>query len=438
VKKNRTENSRLAALHMLGAVFDEQKNLADADAYNQQQNPRDRAFARHISYGVLRWLTALEWFSSQLLRKAMRRKDRDIHRLILIGLHQLWRDEGAAHAAINETAECARILGKPWAVSVINAVLRRFQREQEELSARLESRDEHFAHPTWLLDALKKDWPEDWEQVADANQQPGALWLRLNCQFDIPETLEILQTGGFTIDHHATSELAVKVVPAVGVEQLPGFREGRFSVQDPAAQLAAGLLQLENHHRVLDACAAPGGKTCHMLERAPGIDLTVLDRSESRLKQVEENLLRLGLSREKGLRLVAADAAATDEWWDGSHFDRILLDAPCSATGVIRRHPEIKWLRSSQQVGEAARTQSGLLNGLWPLLKPGGILLYATCSVLKVENNRQLNAFLETHPDADEEAIDAPWGNSLSRGRQILPGQQEMDGFYYACLRKKS
>jgi 16S rRNA (cytosine967-C5)-methyltransferase len=438
MKQARSDNPRLAAVRMLTSVLDDRNNLTEADTENRQQSPRDRAFARHLSYGVLRWLTALEWISAQLLRKPLRRKDRDIQRLILIGLYQLWKEDGAEHAATHETAECARKLGKPWAVSVINAVLRRFKREQAEICAKLETLDEIHAHPGWLLDALKEDWPDDWERIASANQQPGPLWLRLNCRFNIPETLEILSGGGFNFERHATLEHAIKIIPAVGVSLLPGFAEGRFSVQDPAAQLATGMLQLEEHHHVLDACAAPGGKTCHILEQVPGVNLTAIDQSASRLKRVEENLKRLGFSGSQNLKLVADDAAQPDSWWDNVPFDRILLDAPCSATGVIRRHPEIKWLRSPQQVQEASLTQARLLNQLWSLLKPGGILVYATCSVLRLENNRQIQSFLETHPDAEAKEFDAPWGSEQSRGRQILPGEQEMDGFYYGRLQKKT
>jgi len=360
------------------------------------------------------------------------------HRLILIGLFQLWKEESAAHAAIHEAAESARKLGKPWAVSVINAVLRRFQREQSEWTARLEQNDEQFAHPGWLLQALQSDWPQDWRHIADANNQPGPMWLRLNRQFNITETLESLAGEGFSFERHAIAPEAIKIIPAAPVHAIPGFEQGRISVQDPAAQLAAGMLRLEDGLRVLDACAAPGGKTCHILETSPGLTLTALDQSGARLGRVAENLDRLGLSRDRALKLIAADAAEPSDWWDGAPFDRILLDAPCTATGVIRRHPEIKWLRSPGQVGEAALLQTRLLQRLWPLLEPGGILLYATCSVLRVENNRQIQSFLELTPGAELIETEATWGRKLDYGRQILPGEQEMDGFFYASLRKNS
>ncbi len=430
------KNPRLTALKMLQSVLDSGANLSEADSENQQSNPRDRAFSRHLVYGVLRWLTALEWISGHLLRKPLRRKDRDINRLILVGLYQLWKDETAEHAAINESAECAKKLGKPWAVSVVNAVLRRFQREQADILGKLSLQEERFAHPAWLLDALKEDWPGEWASVVGENQKAGGLWLRLNSRFNSVETLELLTSGGFDHQSHPVLEHAVRITAPVAVTLLPGFDQGRFSVQDPAAQLAAGLLQLENGHRVLDACAAPGGKTGHILEQHPGLNFTVLDQSESRLARVRENLERLGLDEEPALRLAVANAGDPDTWWDGQQFDRILLDAPCSATGVIRRHPEIKWLRTPEQVHHASKVQARLLEQLWPLLKPEGILVYATCSVLRLENDRQIQAFIETNADACEEPFDVSWGKKQNCGRQILPGDQDMDGFYYACLRK--
>jgi 16S rRNA (cytosine967-C5)-methyltransferase len=438
MNRNKVAGPRIVVLKILECVLNSGSNLSDAESQNKQAEARDRAFTRHLAYGVLRWLTALEWLATQLLKKPLRRKDRDVHRLILLGLFELWKGDAAAHAAIHENAECARTVGKPWAVSVINAVLRRFQREQTFWVARLENQDERFAHPEWLLQALKADWPEDWQQIVAANNRPGPLWLRLNRLFDTADTVDGLTASGLTLERHPVAVDAVKVSPAGPVNLLPGFDQGRISVQDPAAQLAAELLQLEDYHHVLDACAAPGGKACHILETAPGLTLDALDQSQSRLELVAENLDRLGLRRGNTIKLVAADAAAKTEWWDGVLFDRIMLDAPCSATGVIRRHPEIKWLRNPGQIENAAKFQARLLQRLWPLLKVGGILLYATCSVLRVENSRQIQRFIELHPDSELLETDANWGHKLDYGRQILPGQQEMDGFFYASLRKKS
>jgi 16S rRNA (cytosine967-C5)-methyltransferase len=436
--KTKAGNSRLAALKMLESVLDSGSNLSDAEPEESVTDARDRAFARHLAYGVLRWLTALAWLASQLLKKPLRQKDQDIDRLILIGLFQLWKGDSAAHAAIHETAECARKVGKPWAVSVINAVLRRFQREQADWVSKLAHQDEQYAHPAWMLKALKSDWPQEWRQIVEANNLPAPLWVRLNRNFDLEETIAGLLESGFTVERHPVVPEALKISPAAPVGSLPGFDQGRFSVQDPAAQLAVGLLKLEPGHRVLDACAAPGGKTCHILEAEPGAGVTAVDMSSARLAQVRENLDRLGFGINGRIKLLAANAAVPGDWWDGTLFDRILLDAPCTTTGVIRRHPEIKWLRSPGQIGEAAKTQGLLLAQLWPLLKTGGILLYATCSVLMIENSAQIQQFVDLHPDAELLEINATWGHKLDYGRQVFPGEQDMDGFFYASLRKNT
>jgi 16S rRNA (cytosine967-C5)-methyltransferase len=283
-----------------------------------------------------------------------------------------------------------------------------------------------------LLEQFAADWPDHWTAIAEAGNRPAPLWLRHNAASgDIDDARQALERDGFEVRGHPLAPDALVVDPAAPVSTLPGFPEGRLSVQDPAAQLAAPLLQARPGDRVLDACSAPGGKTCHLLERTPGVRVTALDRSPTRLERVQENLERLNLKA----RLLAADAAEPSEWWDGRPFDRILLDAPCSATGVIRRHPEIKWLRTPAQVDDAVALQARLLDALWPLLKPGGILVYATCSVLRRENNQQIQAFLADHPDAACTGPDG-FGHPGPPGRQVLPGEQEMDGFYYAVLHR--
>jgi 16S rRNA (cytosine967-C5)-methyltransferase len=441
VNPARGDNARLGALTLLASVLDQGLNLADAGTDpagdSTGGDPRNRAFSRHLAYGVLRWLGALEWLSAQLLRRPLKKRDRDIHRLILIGLLQLWQDESGAHAAVHESAECARLLGKPWAVAVINAVLRRFQRDHDALLDRLSVRDERHAHPAWLLATLRHDWPDDWEAIVAANNEAAPLWLRLRRDRDAAAVRAQLEKAGFACAGHRWAPDAVRIEPSAAVRALPGFRTGLMSVQDPAAQLAADLLALAPGQRVLDACAAPGGKTGHLLEIAPQLSLTVLDKNPRRLELVRENLERLGFMDHPELELRAADAADPDHWWDGRPYQRILLDAPCTASGVIRRHPEIKWLRTPQQLTDAVALQARLLQRLWPLLDVGGILLYATCSVLKDENNRQIEKFLANHPDAELSAFDVEWGRAGDPGRQILPGQQDMDGFYYARLRKR-
>jgi len=441
VKAATGRNARLAALDLLAGVLDAGQNLGEVQATgwggDLPPDPRDRAFARHLAFGVLRWLGALEWLAGELLQRPLKARDRDIQRLVMLGLFQLWRDDTPPHAAIHEAAGGARLLGKAWAVGLVNAVLRRFQRERADWLARLAQRDEGFAHPAWLLDWLRRDWPDDWRAIVDANNHPAPLWLRRAPGPDSRELDERLTRSGFSLRPHPDAPEALAIEPAAAAEAIPGFAEGLLSVQDPAAQLAAGLLQAAPGQRVLDACAAPGGKTCHLLERAPEIELLALDRSAERLERVRDNLARLGLAGRPGLRLEAADAAATEAWWDGRPFHRILLDAPCSSTGVIRRHPEIKWLRSRQQVTDAVQLQGLLLDRLWPLLEPGGILLYATCSVLREENEEQIERFLARCADAECDTLDAEWGRMAGPGRQILPGHRDMDGFFYARLRKR-
>jgi 16S rRNA (cytosine967-C5)-methyltransferase len=263
------------------------------------------------------------------------------------------------------------------------------------------------------------------------------MWLRINrSHSDQHEITGRLEDADFKLATQPFAADALCITPAAKVNDIPGFQEGLLSVQDPAAQLAVDLLELDSQHHVLDACAAPGGKTCHILERYPSVEMSAVELSRSRLDLVRENVERLGFGQHAGLKLIAGDAAETTDWWDGKLFDRILLDAPCTATGVIRRHPEIKWLRNRAQLEEAIRLQERLLRQLWPLLQVGGILVYATCSVLKDENSKQINAFLASHDDSEALPMAVTWGHDLGCGRQILPGEAGMDGFFYARLRK--
>lgn len=433
--KNAALNPRLMAIKALGEVLDEGKNLSDCTALKGEADARNLAQARHLAYGVLRWQVALAWLEAQLLSKPIKHKERDISRLLWLGIFQLWQDRTPDHAAINETTECARSLGKTWAVNMVNAVLRRFQREQVQWLEKLAEVPEHWSHPPWLQAAIKSDWPECWQNILEANNKPPPLWIRVNTQLATLAAVKAdLAKAGFTTLRNEFAPEALLVSPAAAVNDLPGFSEGHYSVQDAAAQLAAGLLDAQSGMRVLDACAAPGGKTCHLLEQIPGLQLFALERYANRMHRVQENLDRLHLSCE----LLTADATATNSWWDGKSFERILLDAPCTATGVIRRHPEIRHLRQAEQVQEAVKLQQALLQQLWPTLAPGGMLLYVTCSLFRDENSQQINNFLSDHSDAEEAPIEANWGQAQTHGRQILPGEQDMDGFYYACLRKRS
>lgn len=395
----------------------------------------DRALAQELVYGTLRYAPRLEFMLSGLLERPVRKREPRIHALLMVGLYQLYYTRIPPHAAVAETVEAARLMKKPWAVGLANAVLRRVQREQDALAA---SADAHpvgrSAHPDWLLEQLQHDWPEDWEAIVAANNVRPPMTLRVNRRIGTREAyLAELQERGIAGEAHATAPDAIQLDAAVDVSVLPGFSEGRVSVQDAAAQLAAGLMDPKAGEQVLDACAAPGGKTAHLLETCPALArLVAVDRDAERLDRIAENLARLHLAA----TLVHGDAAKPDDWWEGGAFDRILVDAPCSATGVIRRHPDIKLLRRRKDIAALAGLQARILDQLWPLLAPGGRLVYATCSVLAAENADQVAAFVRRHPDALAMPIHAAWGRPSGFGRQVLPGDAGMDGFFYAVIAK--
>jgi 16S rRNA (cytosine967-C5)-methyltransferase len=385
---------------------------------------RDQPLVAALVFGTLRWHERLEWQCGQLLSRALKPGQSALAALLRVGLLQLQELRIPEHAAVSATVDAAALLGLRRAAPLVNAVLRRYQRERERLEleqARVPRA--HFAHPAWLIEAVRADYPEAWERVLDANNEQAPLWLRVNLAATTREAyLAELAARGLAAVTSAEVASAVRLAEPVSVEELPGFAEGRVSVQDVAAQRAAGLLDLEAGQRVLDACAAPGGKTGHILEALGGRgEVWAVDREPRRLTRVGENLERLRLAA----RVVAGDATAPGEWWDGRPFDRILLDAPCSAVGVIRRHPDIKLLRRPADVARVVTLQGQMLRALWPLLAPGGRLVYATCTVLKRENETQIATFCGAEPTA-----------RLVGQHQLLPGEAQGDGFYYAWLHK--
>jgi 16S rRNA (cytosine967-C5)-methyltransferase len=355
--------------------------------------------------------------------------------LLLLGLYQLRALRVAPHAAVKETVEAAAALGKPWAKDLINACLRGYLRETQRAEAAI--RDDEtlrLSHPRWLLEELKRVYPDGWESIAQANNARPPMSLRVNLA-RTTRAAYLAELAAARIGARASPlcDSAVLLEEPRPVGNLPGFAQGLASVQDVAAQFAAGLLDAQPGERVLDACAAPGGKTTHVLERTPGLaDLVAVDRDAGRVDLLRENLERLGLRA----RLAVADASRPGDWWDGQPFDRILLDTPCSATGVIRRHPDIKLRRKPNEIEQLAHTQGQLLAGLWPLLRGGGKLLYVTCSVLPRENEAQITTFLAEHADAAVCGPALPVGQARRVGWQILPGEQDLDGFYYVCLAK--
>ncbi len=429
-------NPRLAAARALATVLQGKASLASSlPPLLDKVEPRDRGLAQELAFGTARWQPRLQLLAEKLLQKPFKAADRDVEALLLVGLYQLLHTRIPAHAAIGETVACVDKLKKSSLKGLLNGVLRNAQRDHAVLFAELD-RDPvlHTAHPRWLQKRLKADWPEHWQAICAANNQHPPLILRVNRRQARRESyLAELHNAGIEAAPCIFSRDAIRLLQPCDVKTLPGFMNGRVSVQDEAAQLAADLLDLAPGQRVLDACAAPGGKTCHLLETEPGLqDVIALDLEPSRLARVEENLARLQLQA----TLVAADGRDVAAWWDGKPFQRILLDAPCSASGVIRRHPDIKLTRQAEDITALATLQGELLDALWPTLEVGGVLLYATCSVLPQENRDNIAAFLQRTPGARELDITGSFGLKQVHGRQLLPQADGHDGFYYAKLIK--
>lgn len=424
------DNPRAIAARVLVQVVAQGRYLDEALDETAGTVPAlTRPLLHELAYGTLRWYHQLDGIARLFLARSLKARDRDIHALILIGLYQLRHLRVATHAAVDQTVEATVALGKPWAKGLVNACLRASLREESRIAAAMHASDElRYSHPGWLISRLRASYPDTWSRILEAGNARPPMALRVNLRrITRADYGERLARAGIAATAHPAVDSALVLTQPLPVERLPGFEEGLVSVQDVAAQLAAVLLDAADGERVLDACAAPGGKAAHVLERA-NVDLLALDVDPARLSRVRAGLDRLGLAA----GLLAADATRPELWWDGRPFDRVLLDAPCSATGVIRRHPDIKVRRRPEHLAKLTETQSRLLDAVWPCLRPGGKLLYATCSVLEEENEQQVRGFLERHPDASAHS-----GAQAGVGRQILPGEDEMDGFYYACLRKR-
>ena len=430
---------RAAAAQVVDAVVTSGRSLDTAlPEHEARVAPQDRALLRLLCYGTLRHYWRLQFWIGQLLDRPLKPKDGVINALLAIGLYQLTETRIPDHAVVSQTVEASRLLRRPKLAGLLNAVMRRFLRE-DIAAAAPDGAEAAHDHPQWLIDAITNDWPEHGNAILAANNARAPMWLRVDTSRTTAASyVQTLQDAGLAAEAFAAIDGAVRLIEPASVEDLPGFAEGLVSVQDAAAQLAAPWLLRGNGGRVLDACAAPGGKSGHLLELGGAeIDLTCLDSNAKRLDSVRDNLGRLGRSA----TLVCGDASTPQTWWDGTAFDAILLDAPCSATGVIRRHPDIKLLRRATDIAPLARLQRRLLDSLWPLLAPGGRLLYVTCSVLAAENDDVLRPFIEATTDAQEDV--ALQNNNIrdlmqrkACGFQVLPGTADMDGFYYACLER--
>ena len=403
----------------------------------QYTDLHDYGLLQETTYGACRWFHALEYLLNQLVSKPLRDKDLDLKSLLIIGFYQLRELSIPDYAVINETVSTASMYGKPWGKSLINGVLRNYLRSQHELEESLNqsSADTRYSHPSWLVDELFKQWPEQAEQILAHNNVRPPMTLRANQrQNSREELLKQLHVASVGAQAGKFSNTAIYLDQPRPLANLPGFGNGQLSVQDEASQLVPALLQLSPGQSVLDACAAPGGKTCHILESECSLtSLLALDRASDRVNKIKDNLTRLHLEA----TTLCADVNIPSTWWDGKKFDRILLDAPCSATGVVRRHPDIKLLGTPENVLSLQKNQQELLNSLWPCLKKGGLLLYTTCSLLRQENEFIIDEFLQCTDNAKYEGVAADWGVECRYGRQLLTGANDgPDGFFYCLLRK--
>lgn len=433
------ENTRHIAVKLLNEVIYNKRSLnailtgALINSLSAEKIP----LAKELCYGVSRWYFHLNHLSQCLITKPIKAKDNDLNILILIGLYQIIHLNIPVHAAVSETVDVVHHLKKSWASQFINAILRTFIRNKDALLQQVSKKEEaKNAHPKWLVKSIQQAWPQHWQEIIHENNQRAPLAIRVNQQkISRKDYQKKLVDANLDANAAKYNQNGILLKKPIDAECLPGFAEGLISIQDNAAQLAAELLMLKPLQHVLDACAAPGGKTTHILEIEPTIHITAIDKDSKRLQKVDDNLKRLGFSA----KLISKNANNITEWWDGILFDRILVDAPCSATGVIRRHPDIKILRKADDIQSLSMQQEHLLKSLWPLLKCGGILLYTTCSVLPEENLQVLTRFLDEHSNAQEIKINTDWGEELNIGRQILPGKNDnMDGFYYARLIKNN
>lgn len=427
-------NTRLIAAKVLTSVIRDGQSLTAAlnNTLGVIESDKDRAFIQALCYGVCRNFHRLDYILSQMLDKPL--KDLDVKALALIGLYQLKFMRVKSHAAVSETVLAAR--KKPWAKALINALLRSYLRGQEGFEQKADDvKSALVSHPDWLIQQIEQDWPIQAQQIFQQNNEQPPMALRVNlANISQDQYLQKLRDQGIEAEAVSFCRSAILLNKPAVVDILPGFNEGWVSVQDTAAQLAAELLDVQIGHRVLDVCAAPGGKAAHILEHQPKVrELVAVDIDKLRLQRVSDNFQRLKLSA----KLIVGDASKPEDWWDGQLFDRILLDVPCSALGVIRRHPDIKLLRRAEDINTLQVLQQRIMTGVWPLLAPGGIMLYATCSILKQENEQQIEAFLATNANAIEVPINADWGLVRRYGRQILTGESAMDGFYYALIRKE-
>ncbi|HSI38312.1 MAG TPA: 16S rRNA (cytosine(967)-C(5))-methyltransferase RsmB [Methylotenera sp.] len=397
--------------------------------------PQQKGAAADLSYGTLRFYGEIDGYLTQLLEKPL--TDERIHALLLVAIYQLLHDKADAFTVVNQAVHAVSQLKRPapksWAKGLVNAILRNFLRQKDQLLSKLKTNEVAvFSYPQWWINKLKTQYPNHWQSILETGNQHPPMTLRVNTQkISIDEYLQLLARQD--IEATILGAQAIVLTKPVPVEKIPGFADGVVSVQDYGAQLAAYLLDAQSNMKVLDACCAPGGKTGHILERAD-VQMTALDNDELRLQRVQSNLTRLNLQA----NLLVGDASSSD-WYDGKPFDRILADVPCTASGIVRRHVDIKWLRREADIASFVAQQAKILPSLWQMLAKGGKLLYVTCSVFYEENQGQVDKFLQQNTDATQIPFELP-SNHLSQSITHMNGQlipsTAHDGFFYALLQK--
>lgn len=417
-------NVRALAASLLYQIIVHGQSLNGLLAEQQQAIAvRDRGLLAELCYGVLRTLPEQQFLIKELMKCPFHAKNHILHFLLCVGFYQLLHTRIPAHAAISETVKAVNSLNRPSLKNVINGVLRQFQRQKERLMTAFAQSNQTHLHPDWLYQHIKAAYPEQANAILDANNLCAPMWLRVNpLQYTATEYANLLAQQGILAEVDSELHQAICLAEPVPVTQLPQFEQGAVTVQDRSAQLAAHLLDPKSGESILDMCAAPGGKTTHILELAPDAQVIAVDNDAARLNRLSDNVRRLN----QNVTLLQGDACTIADWIGNRRFDRILVDAPCSATGVIRRHPDIKWLRRATDIKTLAQIQQKILTSVWPFLKPGGILVYATCSILPEENQEQISLFLSR-------TLDASLSGDIIKN---LPNQQGGDGFFYAVLKK--
>ena len=430
-------SSRVIATRIIKQVIEDKITLSNIfnDKNILKLAGNEKGLIQEMTYGSIRWYQQLEYILEQLLDKPIKAKDTELKYLLIAGLYQLKYMNIAPHAVVSETVETCIKLKKKSAKGLVNAVLRGYLRKADDIELTLNKINVRNSHPDWLVDLIKLDWPDQWQTILEANNQYPPMYLRVN-QLMINRESYLNKLNDSDINAIITpySDCGILLEKPVDVHALPGFDSGLVSVQDLAAQLTVSMLNLHPGQHVLDACAAPGGKSSQILESEPELGtLLLLEKDQFRANKLSSTMKRLRLKT----NIKVTDATDIDSWWDGNLFDRILIDAPCSATGVIRRHPDIKLIRNIEDIDNINEQQMSLLSTIWQTLKSKGLLLYVTCSILKQENSKTIKKFIDEHTDCKIKPIISDWGVDTGYGKQILTGDNNMDGFFYACLEKQ-